>query len=69
MQWLAKHPEYFTNPFYVTGNSYSGKVIPAIVQEISNGNFYHFNPYKTFSLTHSFLTNLSQEIIYAANLK
>ncbi|XP_023642756.1 serine carboxypeptidase-like 16 isoform X3 [Capsella rubella] len=37
-KWLAKHPEYFSNPFYVTGNSYAGKVIPAIVHEISNGN-------------------------------
>ncbi|CAA7016211.1 unnamed protein product [Microthlaspi erraticum] len=37
-KWLAKHPEYFSNPFYVAGNSYSGKVIPAIVQEMSNGN-------------------------------
>ncbi|XP_033131846.1 serine carboxypeptidase-like 15 [Brassica rapa] len=37
-EWLDKHPEYFSNPFYVAGNSYSGKVIPAIVQEISNGN-------------------------------
>ncbi|KAL0799523.1 hypothetical protein Bca101_054698 [Brassica carinata] len=36
--WLAKHPEYFSNPFYVTGNSYSGKVVPAVVQEISIGN-------------------------------
>ncbi|KAL0691295.1 hypothetical protein Bca4012_090974 [Brassica carinata] len=34
--WLAKHPEYYSNPFYVTGNSYSGIVVPAIVQEISN---------------------------------
>ncbi|WZY83672.1 hypothetical protein YC2023_030056 [Brassica napus] len=33
--WLAKHPEYFSNPFYVAGNSYSGKVVPAVVQEIS----------------------------------
>ncbi|CAN8259629.1 unnamed protein product [Cochlearia groenlandica] len=37
-KWLAKNPEYFSNPFYVAGNSYSGLVIPAIVQEISNGN-------------------------------
>ncbi|XP_022572054.1 serine carboxypeptidase-like 15 [Brassica napus] len=36
--WLAKHPEYFSNPFYVAGNSYSGKVVPAVVQEISIGN-------------------------------
>ncbi|KAF3603667.1 hypothetical protein F2Q69_00038665 [Brassica cretica] len=37
-KWLVKHPEYFSNPLYVAGNSYSGIVIPAIVQEISNGN-------------------------------
>ncbi|XP_033143721.1 serine carboxypeptidase-like 15 isoform X1 [Brassica rapa] len=37
-KWLAKHPEYFSNPFYVTGNSYAGKVVPATVQEISIGN-------------------------------
>ncbi|XP_023642245.1 serine carboxypeptidase-like 15 isoform X2 [Capsella rubella] len=42
--WLAKHPEYFSNPFYVAGNSYSGKVIPAIVQEISNGNYICCKP-------------------------
>lgn len=36
--WLTKHPEYYSNPFYVTGNSYSGIVVPAIVQEISNEN-------------------------------
>ncbi|KAF8047622.1 hypothetical protein N665_2916s0003 [Sinapis alba] len=36
--WLAKHPDYFSNPFYVAGNSYSGRVVPVIVQEISNGN-------------------------------
>ncbi|VVA93125.1 unnamed protein product [Arabis nemorensis] len=41
---LDKHPEYFSNPFYVTGNSYSGKVIPAIVQEISNGNYICCKP-------------------------
>ncbi|WZZ29471.1 hypothetical protein YC2023_012872 [Brassica napus] len=38
--WLAKHPEYYSNPFYVTGNSYSGIVVPAIVQEISKGLKY-----------------------------
>uniref|UniRef100_M4DEG6 Carboxypeptidase n=1 Tax=Brassica campestris TaxID=3711 RepID=M4DEG6_BRACM len=43
-KWLDKHPEYFSNPFYVTGNSYSGKVIPAIVQEISNGNYICCEP-------------------------
>ncbi|CAH2053924.1 unnamed protein product [Thlaspi arvense] len=43
-KWLAKHPEFLSNPFYVTGNSYAGKVVPAIVQEISNGNGLCFKP-------------------------
>ncbi|KAJ4916926.1 Serine carboxypeptidase-like 14 [Raphanus sativus] len=43
-KWLDKHPEYFSNPFYVTGNSYSGKMVPAIVQEISNGNYICCKP-------------------------
>ncbi|KAF3550455.1 hypothetical protein DY000_02004024, partial [Brassica cretica] len=36
-KWLAKHPEYFYNPFYVTGNSYAGKVFPAIVKKSQLG--------------------------------
>ncbi|KAJ4912184.1 Serine carboxypeptidase-like 3 [Raphanus sativus] len=37
-KWLSKHTEFISNPFYVGGDSYSGKVIPATVQEISKGN-------------------------------
>ncbi|CAH2053926.1 unnamed protein product [Thlaspi arvense] len=44
-KWLAKHPEFLSNPFYVAGNSYAGKVVPAIVQEISNGNGLYFKPH------------------------
>uniref|UniRef100_M4C8P8 Uncharacterized protein n=1 Tax=Brassica campestris TaxID=3711 RepID=M4C8P8_BRACM len=34
-KWLSKHPQFFSNPFYATGDSYSGKTVPALVQEIS----------------------------------
>ncbi|KAJ4885876.1 Serine carboxypeptidase-like 7 [Raphanus sativus] len=37
-KWLGKHQEFFSNPFYVGGDSYSGKVVPALVQEISKDN-------------------------------
>lgn len=37
IRWLSKHTEFISNPFYVGGDSYSGKVIPATVQEISKG--------------------------------
>nr|BAB03129.1 serine carboxypeptidase [Arabidopsis thaliana] len=43
-KWLDKHPEFLSNPLYVAGNSYSGIVIPTIVQEISNGNHLDSKP-------------------------
>ncbi|CAN7078402.1 unnamed protein product [Brassica oleracea var. botrytis] len=38
-KWLSKHPQFFSNPFYVIGDSYSGKIVPALVQKISKGIF------------------------------
>ncbi|CAF2136264.1 unnamed protein product, partial [Brassica napus] len=43
-KWLSKHTEFISNPFYVAGDSYSGKIIPATVQEISKGNDLGFKP-------------------------
>ncbi|KAG7550885.1 Alpha/Beta hydrolase fold [Arabidopsis thaliana x Arabidopsis arenosa] len=37
-KWLSKHTEFISNPFYVGGDSYSGMVVPATIQEISKGN-------------------------------
>ncbi|XP_010320337.2 serine carboxypeptidase-like 13 [Solanum lycopersicum] len=37
-KWLNDHPQFISNPFYVSGNSYSGMIIPIITQLISNGN-------------------------------
>ncbi|WZZ91083.1 hypothetical protein YC2023_119662 [Brassica napus] len=36
LKWLAKHEKFISNPFYVTGNSYAGKVIPATGYVIGN---------------------------------
>ncbi|KAG2252984.1 hypothetical protein Bca52824_083120 [Brassica carinata] len=40
-KWLGKNEEFILNPFYVGGDSYSGKVVPAVVQEISKGMYGH----------------------------
>jgi len=37
MQWFFDHPQYLLNPFYIGGDSYAGKVIPLIAQDISEG--------------------------------
>ncbi|CAH2067047.1 unnamed protein product [Thlaspi arvense] len=43
-KWLGEHQEYSSNLFYVAGDSYSGKVVPALVQEISKGNYQCCKP-------------------------
>ncbi|KAF3666103.1 Serine carboxypeptidase-like 18, partial [Capsicum annuum] len=37
LKWLVDHPEFSSNNFYMAGDSYSGIVIPRIVQLISDG--------------------------------
>ncbi|CAK9144978.1 unnamed protein product [Ilex paraguariensis] len=36
--WLMDHPKFLDNPLYIAGDSYTGIVVPIIVQEIYNGN-------------------------------
>ncbi|CAK8574991.1 unnamed protein product [Lathyrus sativus] len=43
-KWLIDHPEFISNEFYLGGDSYSGIPIPAVAQEISNGNDKHLQP-------------------------
>uniref|UniRef100_A0A0E0R7M4 Serine carboxypeptidase n=1 Tax=Oryza rufipogon TaxID=4529 RepID=A0A0E0R7M4_ORYRU len=34
-EWFTEYPHYLSNPFYVGGDSYAGKIVPFIVQKIS----------------------------------
>ncbi|XP_019099082.1 PREDICTED: serine carboxypeptidase-like 7 [Camelina sativa] len=43
-KWLGKHQQFSSNYFYVGGDSYSGMVIPALVQEISKGIYLCSKP-------------------------
>ncbi|KAF5177157.1 Serine carboxypeptidase-like, partial [Thalictrum thalictroides] len=36
-KWLTDHPEFLSNPLYIGGDSYSGLIVPIIVQRISDG--------------------------------
>ncbi|KAI5314890.1 hypothetical protein L3X38_044066 [Prunus dulcis] len=36
-KWLSTHRKFLANPLYISGDSYSGKIVPIIVQEIING--------------------------------
>ncbi|XP_044488379.1 serine carboxypeptidase-like 18 isoform X2 [Mangifera indica] len=37
-KWLMAHPEFLANPLYITGDSYSGKIVPIVAKKISEGN-------------------------------
>ncbi|XP_006663388.2 serine carboxypeptidase-like 18 [Oryza brachyantha] len=34
-KWFVEHPEFLANPLYVGGESYAGKLVPFLVQKIS----------------------------------
>ncbi|CAH8282041.1 unnamed protein product [Eruca vesicaria subsp. sativa] len=44
-RWFVEHPEYTSNPFYVGGDSYSGHIVPGVVQQISLGNEKGLTPF------------------------
>nr|GME07133.1 serine carboxypeptidase-like 18 [Ipomoea batatas] len=37
IKWLLDHPKFLSNPLYITGDSYTGIIIPQIVQRIYDG--------------------------------
>ncbi|GAB4859312.1 hypothetical protein Ancab_010774 [Ancistrocladus abbreviatus] len=41
-KWLMDHPEFSANPLYIGGDSYSGIVVPIVVQQILDGNELNF---------------------------
>ncbi|XP_020598044.1 serine carboxypeptidase-like 5 [Phalaenopsis equestris] len=38
IKWLLDHPSFQSNPFYVAGDSYGGKMAPLSALEIADGN-------------------------------
>ncbi|KAG6504717.1 hypothetical protein ZIOFF_037063 [Zingiber officinale] len=38
LQWLVEHPQFISNPLYIAGDSYAGKIIPMVAKRILDGN-------------------------------
>ncbi|KAL1364586.1 hypothetical protein AAHE18_03G227000 [Arachis hypogaea] len=70
-KWLTEHPQFFSNEFFVGGDSYSGIPIPIIVDEISRENEEGVQPWINLqgnllgnaATTRSLQTNCSEEYI------
>ncbi|KAF3433905.1 hypothetical protein FNV43_RR25008 [Rhamnella rubrinervis] len=58
-KWLVAHAKFLKNPLYIAGDSYSGIIIPVIVQEITNDNEVGLEPsmnLKGYALGNPFTT-------------
>uniref|UniRef100_M4CYU8 Sinapoylglucose:choline sinapoyltransferase n=1 Tax=Brassica campestris TaxID=3711 RepID=M4CYU8_BRACM len=65
-KWLVDHPEFISNPFYVGGDSYSGHIVPGVVQQISLGNEKGLTPFISIQgyVLGNPITNLNLESNY-----
>ncbi|KAL9233104.1 hypothetical protein vseg_008141 [Gypsophila vaccaria] len=43
-KWLVDHMDFKENPLYISGDSYCGKIVPIVVQNILNGNKANMAP-------------------------
>ncbi|XP_042415070.1 serine carboxypeptidase-like 18 [Zingiber officinale] len=37
LQWLVEHPQFISNPLYIAGDSYAGKLVPMVAKRILDG--------------------------------
>lgn len=54
MQWFEEHQDLLRNPFYVGGDSYAGKIVPYLVQKISEGRYGLYSSLLNFSSINKF---------------
>ncbi|KAG6534754.1 hypothetical protein ZIOFF_008657 [Zingiber officinale] len=55
LQCLVEHPQFISNPLYIAGDSYAGKIVPMVAKRILDGNstFNGKNLILIFKLCHS----------------
>lgn len=59
LQWLIDHPEFFSNPFYIAGDSYSGITVPIIAHLISDGKkVFKYGNFRWLSVASHFKSSI-----------
>lgn len=41
-QWFEQFPEFLSNPFYITGESFAGIYVPTLASQVVQGNILAF---------------------------
>ncbi|KAI7733877.1 hypothetical protein M8C21_013933, partial [Ambrosia artemisiifolia] len=60
-KWLVDHPKFLNNPLYLGGDSYSGILVPMIVQEIYNDRSGDYNSQIEFAHNMALLSDAIYE--------
>lgn len=52
IQWILGHPKFSSNPLYISGDSYSGKIGPMITLKVAKGSILYI---MMFALYHIYI--------------
>jgi serine carboxypeptidase-like clade I len=72
LQWFDEHPEFLSNPLYIAGDSYSGKIVPPVTSQIAGGNlslslslvsFFSFILFLVLRQTHLFRSQVCTLVV------
>lgn len=69
LKWYSEHPHFLSNPLYIAGDSYAGKIVPIVTNILATGNnghqFLNLKGYLIGNPATSELLDMNSRIPYA----